>query len=434
MSSLPRPFGAYQLLEYLGGGASGDVYVARRGGEEPVVVKCLRGEHSGNSDFIRRFVHEGEVAKRVSGPHVAMLLDVGVVEGTPFIAMEYVRGLPLSKVLLEMDARAMRPPIDIAMGIVAGATAGLVAIHSASGEDGRPLDIVHRDVAPKNIIVGLDGVVRVIDLGFGRSNRREWETATGVIIGSLGYMAPEQVLGGPIDQRIDVYAMGVVLFELLTVRRFITPGPLPAMVRAAEAPTFIRPSTIRSGVAPAIDRIIERAVRHKPEERQRSSADLLADLRAAHACATPAAIAAFIEETCASSLGQPRLSSRIPQGPTVPNRPAREPETLLGRAAPDEIATPISTRAVDMEFERTDPPDAETVGYGEVDTVTHGEVLGAETLPPEVRREPKTQTVVVSGEDRALVRPVKANGNALVIVLSISIGVIAGMAIMALVR
>lgn len=279
----PRPFGPYLLLRPLGGGAMGQVHLARplslgSGPIEPVVVKQLRPELHDRKSFVQRFRHEAEVVISVDSPHVAQVRDAGQVGDVLYIALEYVPGWPLTKVLERVIASGRHAPIAAVLELVGGALLGLQALHAATDKKGRRLEIVHRDLSPKNLMVGDDGRIRIIDLGLGRSKLQSWRTKTGVVMGSVGYMAPEQARGERVDARADVYAMGVVLFEMLALRNYIPPGPVPTMIEASIRPRFQPPSQFRPDVPKALDAIVEKALAPNKSQRYASAEDLHAAL------------------------------------------------------------------------------------------------------------------------------------------------------------
>jgi len=283
---LPMPFGAYALMKALGQGAMGDVhlarpYNARRGIPTPVVIKRLHGELASNPDFVRRFKHEAEIAVSVDSPHVAKVYDVGAVGETLYITMEHVHGWPLSKFIEAVIASGRHASIGAIVDMVAGGLEGLYALHTAKDiRTGKPLGVVHRDISPKNLMVGEDGKMRLIDLGLGKSNVQDWKTRTGVVMGSVGYMPPEQVTADKVDQRADIYAMAAVLFELLALRHYIPRGPIPVMLRNSVAPTFEPPSRFRPDVPHGLDEVIRKSLSHNAEDRHQTAADFLADMRA----------------------------------------------------------------------------------------------------------------------------------------------------------
>jgi hypothetical protein len=283
---LPRPFGPYLLLKRLGQGAMGDAHLARpldphRGIPSPVVVKRLHGELASNATFVQRFKHEAEIAVNVDTPHVAKVYDAGAVGETLYIAMEYVQGWPLSKFLEEVIGSKRHATVGSVVDLIVGGLDGLSALHTAVDRSGRPLGVVHRDISPKNLMVGEDGRMRIIDLGLGKSNVQDWKTRTGVVMGSVGYMPPEQVRGQRVDARADLYAMGVVLYEMLTLRSFIRRGPVPTMLSASLTPELRAPSSLRQDLPRGLDPVVLRALDPRPEGRYATAAEFRDALRRA---------------------------------------------------------------------------------------------------------------------------------------------------------
>lgn len=229
--SLPRTFGRYVLFDLIGRGGMAEIFLARAktteaGAARLVVVKQILPELSANAKFADALVQEAKLAARLSHANVAQVFDLGR-DGTDdrlFIAMEYVEGLDLNE-LLRRCARAKVPlPIEFALLIVMEALRGLDYAHRRTDDDGRPLGIVHRDVSPSNVLVSVEGEVKLCDFGIARANDVEQRPTSETfspeaIQGKAGYMSPEHARGEPIDARADVFAAGVILWELLSGRR-----------------------------------------------------------------------------------------------------------------------------------------------------------------------------------------------------------------------
>jgi hypothetical protein len=285
-SVFPKPFGAYVLLKSLGVGGTGDVSLSRpsdpkRGVPSPVVIKRLHGQLATQGDFVKRFRHEAELAVAVDSRHVAKVYDVGRVGDTFYLAMEYLPGWTLARLISDMKEAGHRASLASALDIIDGALAGLEALHDATHPaTGQALGVVHRDIAPKNIMVGEDGVTRLIDLGLGKSNLQDWRTSTGMVMGTPGYMAPEQVAAEQVDRRVDLYAMGIVLWELLTLERFIKKAPIPVMLRAQVDPKWSPASAFRNDVPPALDAVIKKALSLETADRFQTAAEFRAALSA----------------------------------------------------------------------------------------------------------------------------------------------------------
>lgn len=298
--SLPRVFGPYYLLAPLGKGAAGAAYLAKPIDASKrlpplLVVKCLHTRLAGEDEFVRRFIHEAEIAVRVEGEHIAKTFDVGAVGEAMYIALDYVPGWTLGKLLTHHVERGTAPPIEVACGVVAQAADGLAALHAAVDRDGRPLEAIHRDVSPKNVMVGDDGIVRVIDFGLGRSKAQDWKTAAGRVMGSPGYMPPEQIHGEPVDRRADVYALGVVLHELLVGARYIDANGSVERMKQSLTKPFVAPSSLRTQIPAALDSVVREAMEASRAGRT-ADAKRLADALRRVGVASQASIAAWVRD------------------------------------------------------------------------------------------------------------------------------------------
>ncbi|MEL7370514.1 MAG: protein kinase [Myxococcota bacterium] len=353
--TLPRAFGSYLLLARLGKGGAGSAYLSRHREDiytqadqrTPIVVKCLHKQLRSHGEFIKRFRHEAEVAVRVKSPHVVRVLDAGEVGSLPYIAMDYIRGWTVSRVHASVIDGQSRLSIALAIELTLQILQGLVALHEATDAEGQPLDTVHRDLAPKNIMVGDDGRVRLIDLGLGKSRVQDWKTSTGAVMGSPGYMAPEQLKGQPVDQRTDLYAIGIVLHEMLVGRRYIEPGPPLDMLRQAMEHRYEAPSRLREEVSPALDEVVAQAMAPRLDDRFPDARAFLAALN--HVLPRRPG-AASIRQLIEKYLGQARRTRDVEVlrllGMPEPNAPAEEAVTRVFVRHPE---APEVTRAVDIE-------------------------------------------------------------------------------------
>jgi serine/threonine-protein kinase len=214
----------YQLVAALAKGGMGEVYVAREVGPKApaaprwVAVKTLLPEVLTQPGFLARFLDEARVSARLDHPKLARLLDFGEAAGRPFLAFELLEGADLDDTVSQAHAQGQPVPVDIACRVVAQAARGLAHAH-ALAEDGRPLGIVHRDLSPGNLFLAASGQVKVLDFGAAAGRDRLARTATGLVIGKVQYMAPEQVRGAPLDGRTDQFALALCLHELLTHQR-----------------------------------------------------------------------------------------------------------------------------------------------------------------------------------------------------------------------
>ncbi len=267
---LPARIGRYEILAELGSGGMASVYLARLRGpsgfSKLFAIKRVHPHLAKDPLFVDMFVDEARIAAALEHPHVAQVIELGLENGEHFIAMEYLHGEHLAAV-----ARAARAsgglPIAIAAATVAHAAEGLHHAHEARDAAGRPLGIVHRDVTPHNIFVTYEGNVKLTDFGIAKAEGRIVRTDTGTVKGKFAYMAPEQALGRAIDRRVDVFAIGVVLWELITGERLFRGDSdaetLLAVTRCEVAP----PSTRRCDCFLDFDAIILTCLAREPGER-----------------------------------------------------------------------------------------------------------------------------------------------------------------------
>ncbi|HXU03802.1 MAG TPA: protein kinase, partial [Polyangia bacterium] len=222
LDSLTPTAGArYELLKEIGRGGMGVAHLALakgpRGFSKLVVLKMMRPSLVGDPDSHRMFLEEARVSARLAHPNVVQVHEVCDYQGTPTMVMEYLEGKPLSKILWDDGLPA---PRSLLIYILTKALAGLHAAHDLRDYDGTPLNLVHRDASPHNIFVTFDGQIKVLDFGIAKAQGSEVETRTGAAKGKLRYMPPEQFLQQPLDRRVDVFAVGVALWEVLAGRRF----------------------------------------------------------------------------------------------------------------------------------------------------------------------------------------------------------------------
>jgi serine/threonine-protein kinase len=264
------PFGKYQLLRKIASGGMGQVFLALERGaglERLVVLKLILPHLAEDEEFLTMFLEEARLVARLSHPNLITILELTEIDSRHCLAMEYVQGDDVRR--LEKYARSQgKPlPVGLVLRIIAEAAAGLHYAHQARNPQGQPLQLVHRDVSPQNILVGFDGGVKVIDFGVAKAAGSASQTATGVLKGKYPYMSPEQANGQPVDGRSDLFALGVVLWEMLTGRRLFK-GESDLMtlrlVRDCQVPP---PSQLNPKLPPGVDELVLRALAPTPEAR-----------------------------------------------------------------------------------------------------------------------------------------------------------------------
>jgi serine/threonine protein kinase len=216
-------FGRYVLLEKLATGGMGEVYraaaVGTAGFAKPLAIKRILPHLAEQQDFVNMLIDEAKISASLNHPNILQVLDLGKHQGLYFIAMEFVAGQPLNRVVGAALRNQVRLPLEFCWQVIMDALKGLAFAHEKQDALGRPMGIIHRDISPGNLMVGYDGTVKLADFGIAKAAQRSTHTNTGNVKGKPGYFSPEQVKGEPTDQRLDLYAMGVVLFEMLAMKR-----------------------------------------------------------------------------------------------------------------------------------------------------------------------------------------------------------------------
>ncbi|HEU5055804.1 MAG TPA: serine/threonine-protein kinase [Kofleriaceae bacterium] len=262
---LSGQIGRYDIVRRLAVGGMAEVYLARVRGQHgfarSVVLKRIRPELSRTGQFQRMFADEARVAAHLSHVNIAQVLDVGEENGESYLVMEYVDGRDVHALLA--DAGGAGLPIHVAAAIAMGVAAGLDHAHRRRDADGRPLDIVHRDVSPSNVMVAFDGNVKLLDFGVAKAQGAREVTRAGTVKGKVEYMSPEQALGLAVDQRSDLFSLGTLLFELLVGARPYDDGPV-----------VVPPGRRRSGIPAALDALVMRLLAHEPARRPASAEEV----------------------------------------------------------------------------------------------------------------------------------------------------------------
>ncbi len=276
----PAPFGKYYLLGLIARGGMAEVYRARRreSVEHILAVKCMRPQLAREARFVDMFIREGKLAILLKHRSIVETFDVGRAEGRYFIAMEYIGGKDLTQVLRRCQEANQRIPVPHAMHIAAGICRGLGHAHRLEGDDGRPLNIVNRDVSPSNVRLSYGGDVKLLDFGIAQALMK-FTSEIGVLKGKFSYMSPEQIRGMPVDARTDIFSAGIILHEMLTTEKLFrgdTEFALMEKVRKAEVPP---PSKFNRRVPPELDAIVQRALARDVQDRYQTAEAFAEDLQ-----------------------------------------------------------------------------------------------------------------------------------------------------------
>ncbi|MGK3963584.1 protein kinase [Sorangium sp. So ce118] len=340
-----RTLDRYTLHGVIASGGMASVHFARlvgaHGFARTVAIKRLHPQFARDPEFSSMLLDEARLAVRIRHPNVVTTLDSVQADGELFVVMEYIAGESLSSLLRETGRRGVRVPQPVVSSILAGALAGLHAAHEATAEDGAPLQIVHRDVSPQNILVGDDGIARVLDFGIARATVRSQVSRVGQLKGKLSYMAPEQLRGAPVDRRADIYAAAVVLWEVLTGRRLFT-GECDAEIFGRILEGVIQPPSAFGDVPPAVDAVVLRGLEKDPDRRYATALEMAAALEEALPPASPRAVGAWVDAT-AGSLLEARAKSlaeiETSQRSAVPTPPPSSPAVVEAPPSLREIDT-----------------------------------------------------------------------------------------------
>ena len=277
-------FGPYRLLRRLAKGGMAEVYLAVQTGiegfERPVVIKRILPHRARDEELCTMFLDEARLVGRLSHPHIAQLYDLGRVGDSYYIAMEHVRGLDLAR-LLDIGASQGTPalPDIIAVPVISALCEALHYIHTRTDELGNPLNIVHRDLTPKNVVLSFEGAVKLIDFGIAKAATHVHETQAGAVKGTYGYMAPEQVTRDhAIDARTDLFALGVLTYELTTGRHpFEAPDEVAVLTRLLKG-EFLPPTRLVEDYPKELEALVLSLMALEPARRPASARDVLARL------------------------------------------------------------------------------------------------------------------------------------------------------------
>jgi serine/threonine protein kinase len=306
----PESVDRYLVFDEIGVGGMASVHIGMLTGavgfRRIVALKQLHSRFIHDPDFVAQFINEARLAARIHHANVVQTLDV-VWTGTQLLlVLEYVDGDTLNRVLRSAFERRQQVPIEVACSIATGLLHGLHAAHEVRDEEGAPLDIIHRDVSPQNILIARDGVARVLDFGVAKALAQSPNTQSGLLKGKFGYMAPEQIMRGQVDRRADVFAAGVVLWETLTCRRLFQASKnieqAMSRVVSAEIPP---PSAFRPTIPRALDAIVLKAMDRDAERRFQSAEELAVALEEGVAVASP-----HLVKTWFGPLASPELVQR----------------------------------------------------------------------------------------------------------------------------
>jgi len=318
-------YGRFELLGRLAYGGMAEIFLARETAQafatRELVVKRIVPHVADDPAFVQMFLDEARLAMRLVHPNICHIYEFGQQDGTWFIAMEWVNGVPLGKVIKRARAAGGVPP-QVSARIIGLIAEALGHAHAAVDEHGRPLGLVHRDVSPQNIMVSYEGAVKLLDFGIAKVTSQPTRTAAGMLKGKFGYMSPEQCQGGALDGRSDVFSLGVCLFEALTARNLYRRGTEYETMKAIIEEAVPSARAIDPRVPEALDKILQHALAKRPEDRFQSAGEMqeaieqwLAD---EHQVVNAKRIAELLQVLFREEIERGPIVDSSPQAPTLP--------------------------------------------------------------------------------------------------------------------
>ena len=354
-SSATSRVGQYELLTPLGKGGMAYVYLARKMGsggfERLVAVKVMHRNIAADDEFVQMFLDEARLAARIHHPNVVPILDLGNDDGQLYMVMDYIEGDTLAAIQRTAIGLARTIPLGISLRIVLDALIGLDAAHSLRGPDGESLQLIHRDVSPQNILVGSDGAARLVDFGIARAERRLSLTSVGMLKGKAPFMAPEQLEGGAVDRRADVFSMGVTLWETLALRRCFPARSRPDLLHESLQAPYRSLLMFTDQIPEVLDGLCEKALAYDPEERYASAAAFADAIEANFRAdiATQRQVGQFMSAVVAEKIGREReavrkASARTSDPDGARSRATPDANSVLGKV--DTAVKPVATPTV----------------------------------------------------------------------------------------
>lgn len=278
----PTTFGKYTLLRKIASGGMGEIFLAKQQGpsgfEKLLVIKRILSHHLEKADYLDMFLSEAKLVARLSHQNIIQIHEMGEIDGDYYIAMEYVRGKSLRDVIDELRAEGRTLPLPHVIELGIKLCEGLGYAHQARDIRGRPMNIVHRDINPHNVLISYDGDLKLIDFGIAKSEMTSVNTATGTIKGKFVYMSPEQSAADPIDRRSDIFSLGIVLYEMCCLENPFVRQNVVLSLEAIQRQDVPPPSTKRADAGP-IDEILAKALAKKVEDRYQTAIEMRDDLR-----------------------------------------------------------------------------------------------------------------------------------------------------------
>ena len=358
-SESPAPsgseFGQYVIEEHIATGGMADVYKARmmgmEGFQKTVAIKRILGNLTDSDEFVRMFIDEAKLAAQLNHNNIIHIYDLGKVDRSHYIAMEYIEGHDLRSILELCRQRDVKMPIEVALYVTNLLASALDYAHKKHDFEDRALGLVHRDVSPQNVLISFDGDIKLCDFGIAKAASKASQTRSGALKGKLQYMSPEQAWGKDIDHRSDIFSLGLVLFEMLTNEKVFSGTSELSVLEQVRDPIITAPSMKNADVDSEVDRIIFLALSAERDERYQSAEDLQRDLekvmRKKGWSVDRSNLVAFLESLDSGRQVQP-VADDASVTP-VQAAPPSEPPPAVPPIEPPVEATPVPPPAVEPE-------------------------------------------------------------------------------------
>jgi len=364
----------YQLIGRIATGGMGSVYLARNAGvggfQRFVAIKRLHPHLAQEPEFVEMFLDEARLAAGIHHPNVVPIHEIGTIDGSYFVVMDYVEGESLSHLATLTGFRSDGFPRNVLLRIVLDTLTGLHAAHEQKDEEGQELGLVHRDCSPQNILVGVDGHSRITDFGIARASSRLATTRKGSVKGKLAYMAPEQVQEEPVDRRTDLFAVGVILWEGLAARRLFKADTEAKTLKRVLMDTIPRLSSAVPKIHPSLDELCAKILQRNPADRFQTALEMADELEKAaraaasstggNAIATVREVADFMANVLGEEMDSQRDSIRDWLSKTPPS------SRVIGSDAPLSSSAPEHLREIQVVEDSTNP----RMSPGSIDSLT----------------------------------------------------------------
>ncbi|MGE5235681.1 MAG: TonB family protein [Acidobacteriota bacterium] len=344
------PFGHYELVQLIATGGMAEVFKARMSGvegfEKTVAIKRILAHLTDNDEFVTMFIDEAKLAAGLQHPNIIHIYDLGKIERSYYIAMEYIDGKDLRSILRTLSDKKTRIPLGFALFIASRLAAALDYAHRKHDAQGKAMALVHRDVSPQNVLISFDGDIKLCDFGIAKAASKASHTRAGALKGKLQYMSPEQAWGKDIDHRSDIFSLGLVLYEMVTGRKAFSGDSELSILEQVRSPQLTPPRDIDPAIPPEVERVILKALRENRDDRYQTAAELGADIDAILPNLRPAPSVGDLGKFLSEVVGR-GLPAQAPAAPPTaappPARPAPEPARPARVAVVQEERRPAPT-------------------------------------------------------------------------------------------